>query len=99
MSSRTWPSGILKGSWLPGRIGVPTSSMAIIAGEPQKSQFCATRFSSNTEMALHAWHFTVLRTAAQPRWSSGMARSAETRSFSSTSVPSAFSSAGETLPQ
>ena len=99
MSSRTFVSATLKGSTLLGRIGAPVSSTATIEGEPQKSQFCAVRFSSKTDTALHARQRTVFFAAAHPRWSSGIARNAATRSFSSTSVPSAFNSAGETVPQ
>src|SRR4051812_10545910 len=71
----------------------------MIFGDPQNSQFCATRPGSNSVMALQLWHCTDTRSDSQPFFSSGTARNAATRSCSLTTLPSAASSIGETAPQ
>ena len=51
-SSRTFDSATLNGSRLSGTIGERTASCGTMAGEPQNSQFFATCFGSNSEIAL-----------------------------------------------
>ena len=65
--SRIGPSAILIGSNAAGRMGALMSSCAMSEGEPQKSQRCATRVASKTEMAFQLWQRTVFFSAAQPR--------------------------------
>src|SRR5690606_10495146 len=69
---------------------------------PQKSHAWLTFSASKTEMAWQLWQRTLVRAACQPRWSSGMLRSAVARSCSTMTVSPAVvssSSAGDVVPQ
>ena len=98
-SSRTCVSATTKGSTLSGTMGDRTALCGMIFGDPQNSQFWATRPGSNSVIALQLWHCTETRSASQPFFSSGTARSAATRSCSLMTLPSAASSIGDTAPQ
>src|SRR4051812_5692992 len=96
--SRTLGSVTLNGSRLCGRIGDLISSYGTSAGDPQKSQRWPTRAGSNTDTALQLRHCTVRRSVCQPRSSSGISRSARTRSSSSI-CPAAVTLYGDSVPQ
>src|SRR5262249_1033385 len=80
-------------------IGSLTSSYGTSAGDPQNSQFCATRVGSNTITAWQLWHWTLRFSACQPRSESGSSRSVLTRSISSIWPLWGLIWSGDSVPQ
>ena len=71
-----------------------------MAGEPQKSQRCATRPSTKTEMAWQLWHMTSRRAVPQPRPLAGLASAAARSCSTMGAAPSpACGAAWATVPQ